>query len=211
MDDSEVWETYPKYRKWFNKLYLAQILRYESGPCGTAPKQDGWYIVRPIYNLSGMSIGAEKKYIKAGDLTQVPPGYFWCEWFEGNHYSVTYEFLHDKVGTWIPLSGWHGHKEGFRFTKWERCDIFPKVPRQLNKLSEIKRINVEFIGDKVIEVHLRDTPDPDYDELIPIWETDSHLVVDKFTQMGYSYIDSYDNADGFLSPARIGFMVRNKG
>jgi hypothetical protein len=210
MNDCDVWQNYPNYRKWFNKLYVAQLLRYHSGPCGVAPERDGWYIVRPIYNLSGMSLGAEKKFIKSNDISQVPPGYFWCEWFDGTHYSATYTFEHETNPYWKMKSCWIGEKEGLTFTKWKRSESAPIVPRELNPLSSFL-INVEFIGDKVVEVHLRDTPDPDYDEMIPIWEDDPVSLVDSYEKMGYNFISSYDNADSFLKPARLGFMVKNNG
>lgn len=211
MDDCEAWKKYPQYRKWFNKLYVSQLLRYHSGPCGVAPDRDGWYIVRPIYNLSGMSIGAEKKYIKAGDTSKVPPGYFWCEWFEGTHYSTTYTFEHDLKPIWNIQSCWSAEKDELKFTKWKRSNHKPEVPNQLKELSGVGLINVEFIGDKVVEVHLRDTPDPDYDEMIPIWEDDPASLVDSYEKMGYNFINSYEDADKFLLPARIGFMVKNNG
>ena len=53
--------------------------------------------------------------------------------------------------------------------------------------SAIDIINVEMIGNKVIEVHFRDTPDPDYDELIPVWNDDQQ-VVDIYGKLGYTYI-----------------------
>lgn len=37
----------------------------------------------------------------------------------------------------------------------------------------------------------------------------SEKLVDKYQKMDYSYIISYDNADGFLKPARLGFVVKN--
>jgi len=75
----------------------------------------------------------------------------------------------------------------------------------MDALLDVDIINVEFKGDKIIEVHLRGTPDPDYDEIIPVWgDTD----VDHYTQEGYQYIDSYDDADGFLLKPRMGFMVK---
>lgn len=206
MEDYEAWKTYPEYRKWFNKLYVSELLGYHCGPCGVAPDRDGYYIIRPIYNLSGMSAGAQQKFIKAGDATQVPPGYFWCEWFEGTHYSATYLWV-DPLG-WKPKSCWTADKLDFKFFSWKRSDHFPSVPWQLFELASLPVINIEFIGDKVIEVHLRDTPDPDYDELIPIWEDDATNLIDIYESMGYSYIESFDNADGFIRPARIGFMVK---
>lgn len=207
MEDYEAWKAYPNYRKWFNKLYLSNLLKYDCGPCGVPPDKDGYYIVRPIYNLSGMSACAQKMYIQEGDTSKVPPGYFWCEWFEGNHISATYQFVHDTNPYWKPLKAWRGFKSDLRFRRWEKTTEYPVVPRQLNQLSSFK-INIEFIGDKVIEVHLRDTPDPDYNVLIPIWEDDPISLVDLYLDKGYDYIESFDDADGFVKPARLGFMVK---
>lgn len=213
MEDWEAWEKYPRYHKWFNKLWLSESLGYHCGPSGTAPKQDGLYIVRPVYNLSGMGVGARKVHIKANDQTATPPGYFWCEYFEGTQYSVTYRFNHDTVGTWTPISSWKAIQDSedlWRFGGWVRSDYSPPVPRLFNQLSEIQRINIEFKGDRPIEVHLRDTPDPDYDEIVPIWK-DREKDVDKYLDMGYTYVKSFDDADGFLEVPRLGFMVRNIG
>ena len=86
---------------------------------------------------------------------------------------------------------------------------FPYVlPPIFNLLSDIGIINVEFIGDKIIEVHLRDTPDPDYDELIPIW-SDDEKSIDFYVKSGYSILYQHDNGDGFLDTPRIGFAVKN--
>jgi hypothetical protein len=57
-------------------------------------------------------------------------------------------------------------------------------------------------------VHLRTSPDPDYNELIPVWKGDEE-VVDKYTKIGYNYIKGYENGDGFLHITRIGFLVKN--
>jgi len=43
--------------------------------------------------------------------------------------------------------------------------------------------------------------------LIPIWESDQQ-VVDIYKELGYSYIENWDNGDGFLDNPRIGFMVK---
>lgn len=211
MQDDDAWKKYPKYHKWFDKLWLSEQLGYECGPCGVAPTRTGRYVVRPIYNLSGMGVGAQIKTIEPGDTTQVPPGYFWCEVFEGQHYSATYEYVEGQVPYWRPLSCWVGENDESdlsRFHRWTRSKYVPEVPRLFNELSAIRRINVEFRGDHPIEVHLRDTPDPDYDEIIPVWADDQEKL-DKLAQEGYSYRKDYDDADGFLSVPRVGFLVRN--
>lgn len=209
--ETEDYQTYAKYshhRKWFNKLWLSETLGYDCGPSGIFPDKSGWYIVRPIMNLSGMSVGAEKKYIEEKDITKVQPGYFWCEWFEGNQYSVTFERVKNK---WLQTSCWKADRdidELYKFKKWMRYDhkIF-RLPKFFDGLSDLDVINVEFIDDRPIEVHLRRSPDPDCNEFIPIWEGEQYLV-DKYEVMGYSYTESYDSADGFLKTPRLGFMIK---
>jgi len=188
----------------FCDLTLANCKRFLS-------YKTGRYIVRPIYNLSGMGVGAEFKTIQAGDFTSVPPGFFWCEVFDGVQFSADYEFVHGVKPYWQPLSCFYAETDGhdiYRFRRWVRSDYVPEVPRIFNELSDVRRINIEFIGDRPIEVHLRTTPDPDYDEIIPVWG-DQSIDLAKYERMGYSYLENYDNADGFLSVPRLGFLVRN--
>jgi hypothetical protein len=210
MNDAEAYATYKNQRKWFNKLWLAEKLNYYCGPAGIAPNKSGWYIVRPIMNLSGMGVGAKKKYISAGEISVVYPGNFWCEWFEGSQYSVCFEW--DKK--WKQKSCWRAERDTnnlSKFKKWIRYDhkIF-NLPDMFNELHEnnITSINVEFIDDNIIEVHLRNSPDPDYDEIIPIWEGEE-ILIDKYEKIGYSYIINYENADGLLKKPRLGFAVKN--
>lgn len=211
MDDAASWEKYPKHRDWFNKLWFSMKMDYDCGPSGIAPSRDGYYIVRPIYNLSGMSVGASKKFIRSGDVSQVPPGYFWCEWFEGKQYSATYgPFIHSETGYWLEKHCFEGvtdEKSLTFFKSWRRVNNAPSVPRIFHCLSNVPVINIEFIGDRPIEVHLRDTPDPLSDEFIPVWK-DQENHIDIYKTMGYSYIESYDDADGFLDTPRIGFMIK---
>lgn len=209
-DDADAYRLYPQHRKWFNKLWFSEQMGYNCGPSGIAPHVSGTYIVRPIMNISGMSIGARKQYIEQGDYTIVEPGYFWCEWFDGPQYSVTYSRENDQ---WKQISCWEGEKQDnalYRFTKWTRRDHLMFEPLSiLRQLSDVPKINVEFINSNPIEVHLRESPDPDYDEFIPIWEGEEDLV-DKYQKMGYSYIHNADDGNGFLDTARIGFVVKNK-
>jgi len=209
LDDSIAYRLFPQQRKWFNKLWLSELLEYECGPAGIAPTRSGYYIVRPIINISGMSVSASKKYIEAGDVSQTPPGHFWCEWFDGTQYSATFEWK----GFWKQLSCYIGERDEDNLSKFRRWIRYDEKRFSLGYLFDditdegITIINVEFIGDRIIEVHLRDTPDPKCNELIPIWK-DSLNLIDIYEKLGYSYIESQDDADGFLNNPRIGFMVR---
>ena len=210
MNDIEAYQSYPHLRHWYNKLWLSEQLGYNCGPASIAPRISGNYIIRPIMNLSGMGVGAKKVWIDAGDHSKVPPGYFWCEWFHGNLYSVIYKWQ-DYHNGWKSISCWQGVKEDdnlSKFIKWIRTDFYPNIGIMFHELADLDKINIEYIEDKIIEVHLRTSPDPDYNELIPVWKGDEE-VVDKYIKMGYSYIINYDDAEGFLDLPRVGFLVKN--
>lgn len=201
-DDCDAWVKYPQHRRWFNKLDLSMRLGYECGPCGLPPMSSMVAVVRPIYNLSGMGVGARKQVIEAGDFSAVEPGYFWNEWFDGPQTSVAFRWTGSE---WEPLSAWvgeRGNDELFRFSRWVRSSHHGWVlPSFFDELSDVGEINVEFIGDKPIEVHLRESPDPDLgSEIIPIWDGDD--IPD-----GSRYIEAADDADGFLPIKRLGFII----
>ncbi len=211
MEDFQAWQQFPQLRQWFNKLYVAETFGYRCGPGGVPPTVSGYYCVRPIYNLDGMSVGARKQWIEAGDRTGVEPGYFWCEWFDGEQYSTTYS--HDGMFSYNQKSCFKAERDVdrlFRFKRWTRESINMPMPFRLEDelmFSQVGEVNVETIGDKVIEVHFRDTPDPEYDELIPVW-SDEQQVVDIYRKLGYTFIEAPDNSNGYLTTHRLGFMVK---
>jgi len=210
MRDDQAYLKYPQHHKWFNKLYISEVFGYTCGPAGLHVPKDGTYVIRPIYNLSGMGVGATVKQLKKGDCS-TPAGYFWCEYLLGKHYSATYEFQHGVKGEWKPISCWEGTNTPSnltRFVEWKRSDYIPEVPRALNELSDVKRINVEFKGNDVIEVHLRESPDPDYDHIIPVWASDFGRKKQYMEQHGFQFIEAYDDADKQLDDPRIGFLVK---
>lgn len=199
LTDAQAWTLFPEFRRWFNKLDLAERLGHRCGPCGVAPERGGWYVVRPIYNLSGMGAGAKKVYIDAGDRRSTPPGHFWCEWFDGDQISVTYTW---KQG-WVTSDSWLGERSEehlSKFKSWSRVFFDPELPKFFDELAPAGLVNVEFIGESIIEVHLRPSPDPKSGtKLIPVWEGED---------VPEDMIPSYDDADGFVHPARLGFVVR---
>lgn len=206
MTDAEAYQKYALHRSWFNKLWFSEKMNYRCGPAGVAPDLSAYYIVRPIMNLSGMSVGARKQFIRKQDVTKVEPGYFWCEWFSGDQYSVTFERVNES---WVQKSCWKGFKQSnelYKFSKWVKQDNKKfTLPEIFDDLADTNLINVEFIENAPIEVHLRESPDPDCEEFIPIW---SKQDVDKYEKLGYSYIESYEDADGFLKTPRLGFMIK---
>lgn len=194
--DALAWKQYPQHHQWFNKLYFSEQMGYNCGPNGLAPEESNWYCVRPVMNLAGMGVGARKQWINAGDNRSVEPGYFWCEWFEGDHISVTYRW---RSG-WVPISAYEGFHDGenlSRFAYWMRTD--PLHLRGFVQFHDVELLNVEFIGGRPIEVHFRDTPDPDGNLIMPIW-ADMEVPDDM--------IEHFDDANGFLELPRLGFVVK---
>jgi hypothetical protein len=89
-----------------------------------------------------------------------------------------------------------------RFSRWCKTDLDRPLPAMLHDLKYYQEwINVEYIGDRAIEVHLRyndDFANHDADEIVPVWRGDSMI-----TPAGWSW---------YHSPAgdRLGFWIKNK-
>lgn len=201
--DADVWSIIEPQDVWvYNKLQIAKMQGLKCGPAGIYVPVNGLYVVRPIMNFSGMSAGAELKRLTTDSLSKVPQGYFWCELLEGMQISVDYV----EGRPWSCYKAERAKENPlYKFSRWKRMDRKgPSMPKWLLPLaSRYSRINVEYIGDKVIEVHLRGSPDPGVEEFIPVWESDPQREKD-----GYKFVESYDDADGFIKEARLGFLVK---
>lgn len=189
------WKTADPNELWvMDKLILSRKLGYKCGPVGLDVPEPGWYIVRPCVNMMGLGLGAQKIWIEE-ETWKLPVGHFWCEWFEGRHLSVDYEYGLPKLCV-------EGFKEETTFTRWDRwvkTDDFVHFPDVLDTFIHKPTINCEFIGGKLIEVHFRSNPDFDKDiqEFIPVWEGQNTTP-----PVGYRYID-YPDIHG-----RIGAFVK---
>jgi len=204
LHDVDVWEIIEPEDVWvYNKLQIAKMQGLVCGPAGTPVPSNGLYVVRPAMNFSGMGAGAEVKRLTTTDITKVPLGYFWCEVLEGEQISVDYV----EGRPWSCYKPERAKKDNplYKWSKWKKQDRKgPRMPNWLLPLaSRYSRINIEYIGTKVIEVHLRGSPDPGVEEFIPVWESNP-----KTSKPGYKFIEDYDNADGYLKEARLGFLVK---
>lgn len=195
-----LWRHIPPEHIWvLDKLILSKYLGYNCGPVGQNVQTPGWYIVRPCVNMIGLGLGAKKLWIEKStvDLT---PGHFWCEWFEGDHYSVDYFPRYgNKVFT---VQGFRPENDFVKWDKWVMVDNKEshKIPKcVLPIVNMYHRINIEYIGDKVIEIHLRENEDfnGSITEFIPVWEGQ-----DTIPPNGYEYIE-YPDVHG-----RIGAFVK---
>jgi len=212
MLDEDCWHLYPTQRILFNKLWVSSMLGYMCGPGGVTVPLDGKYIVRPIYNLDGMSRGATTKELVAGDCS-TPPGYFWCEFFEGEHYSV--DFVNED-GNFKQILVVRGEKiSEYKFTSWTKLPLKKKkfdVPDFVEFIcrDEVQHINIEYIGDKVIEVHMRRNPDfvhNKYSRIEVAWA--SSWDQNKYDEEQNTFTPSIEqvyNEKGEVIDTRLGFF-----
>jgi hypothetical protein len=210
--DEDTWIKYPQYRIWHNKLWIADQLGYTCGPCGIFVPEDNYYVVRPVINISGYGVNASVKYITRDEYFTAPPGYFWCEKFNGPHCSFDYI---KKEGKWIQVSCWEGTKyndeELFKFKKWVVADHVLELPPLFDQL-DIPNLNVEAIGGKIIEVHLREGNynEEGWTETIPFWEG---TAIDHDTMIANNYIFvepevEYSRGIEMLPEKLLGYYVK---
>ena len=170
MDDKDVLTFISPEDLWiYDKFILAKMLGYVCGPAGTMPEKKDYYIVRPCVNFRMMSRGAEIVYID--NENKVPDGYFWCEIFTGRHLSFDYNFGKQTLA----VEGFRDDPKRLdRFSSWKKVnDTFALPPRLQAIANKYVWLNVEVIGNNVIEVHLRyndDFSNHDSQEIIPVWK-----------------------------------------
>lgn len=192
-DDDIAWEQADPEDRWiYDKLALSQRLGYRCGPAGINVPYPGTYIVRPRTNLQGM--GRDAGYQVLVDATDhLPENHFWCELFTGRHLTVDY-IDGEQVNCFEGYR--HNTRPLYKWNKWVRQDVEIPYPMILGKT--FKYVNCEFIGDKLIEVHLRLNPDARYgsDVLIPVWERQDNTPPD-----GMVFVEDPDYH-------RLGFFIR---
>ncbi len=213
--DCDAWSRYPHHRWLFNKLDLSLKLGYNAGPGGTSVPVNGDYIVRPIMNLSGMGVGAKRVHLSRDDYKTVPPGYFWCEYFQGPHMTIDYEWqLVDGQTILRPIfaaQGYRTDKELYRFNAWkQKTPPLYHLPYWIQELSNVPRFNVEFINGQITEIHLRTNPNfpPNSTDIIPRWSDMTDDECEIFERLGFQYQTAFEDADGHLEIKRLGFYYK---
>lgn len=154
--DYQAYPLLPQADRWIlNKLTLAERLGYACGPTGMiVPAGD--YCVRPMMNMYGNGAGGFFKVtVPTGGRRNFRnlPGYFWCEWFSGQHISIQYiddvpvvYGEHTLDGSNVLSSTLIRANDGAAVTA-------PAMPAMLQGIS--KYMAIEMLGDKIIEASPR--------------------------------------------------------
>ena len=198
MTEEQVWKSIHPDDIWaMDKLIVSRKMGYICGPVGTSVPAPDYYIVRPCVNALGLGLGTQKIYIE-DNTDHLPTGHFWCEIFEGEHYSVDYNLSIQRLCV-------QGIKTTDTFVKWDEWRRIqhsiplPKILLDIVATSRYPWVNCEYIVDKLVEIHFR--PNMDFiggiNHFIPVWEGDDTTPPD-----GYTYRD-YPDIHG-----RIGAFVK---
>jgi hypothetical protein len=172
-NDFEAWDKADKEDIWvFDKLIVARKAGHICGPRGMDVPKPNFYMVKPVTNFKGMGLYARKVFIEK-DTSALHPGEFWCEFFEGEHLSIDYRGFNPVLS----VRGVKDRAQPFkRFTHWQTVEYSVPLPQMLARMClRYMYVNCEFIGEKLIEVHLRGNPDFQYGntQAIPVWAGDS--------------------------------------
>lgn len=109
-------------------------------------------LVKPITNLYGLSIGAYKANSKS-EIKDVQ-GMVAQPFYEGNHISTDYVVFNGMILDWFSFIG-HKDKNG-SFYLWESSDEYnPMAHKAISDINFTGIMNVESIGNNIIEIHLR--------------------------------------------------------
>ena len=200
ISDRDVYDSCPPQWLWiYDKLIVARRQGIAAAPAGISVPRPGEYIIRPITNIRMMGRGASREWLDPDNDDLVPDGFFWSEILEGPHLSVDYHWGQQK----LTVQGFREDAARLdRFSRWCRVEADKPLPAMLHDLKYYQVwINVEYIGDHVIEIHLRyndDFANHDADEIWPVWPESSQEQ-----PPGTSW---YPSAAG----DRLGFWINNK-
>ena len=154
--DRTIYHKLPVEDRWImNKLSLAERFGYNCGPTGmVVPPGD--YCVRPMMNLYGLGAGGFFfANVASGQPRNFPntPGYFWCEWFDGDH--IWTQYINDTPVTYSvnPVVNDIMSTSVLLTDAAEVQAAAPPLPPELQGIS--RYMTVERIGDKIIEASPR--------------------------------------------------------
>jgi hypothetical protein len=158
-DDEHAYEMFPEHRWIYNKLQISDTQGMAAAPHGVPPASFPVFS-KPIYNLHGMGVGG-RIVRSADDLeSNMLAGHMWTEFLEGEHVSSDVILIGGEAQWWrhtvgVPIGDgvfdyWTVLAEDKPGIESYCGDWFRKHLRGYSGAA-----NLETIGGRIIEVHLR--------------------------------------------------------
>jgi hypothetical protein len=211
-EDGDAWAWFPKYKWVYNKLEIAERQGFRCGPHGLEPPSLPVFS-KPIFNMRGMGAGSRVMRTRDEYKAFQRPGHIWMPLLAGEHVSSDAAVVNGKVRWWrhsigLPL-------EGGMFDYWiVLADNRPDIESYCGEWIENNlggytgMLNLETIGTRIIEVHLRFSdqwPDlyggrPWVEALIGLYRDGEWRYDDSSRRTGYSVVLFGANGVKFTHP-----------
>jgi hypothetical protein len=158
-DDIDCWPWFPEHCWVYDKLKIAESQGLRCAPHGVLPDHYPVFS-KPIINLRGMGIGSRKITSALEMLAHSSAGHLWMEFLEGDHVSTDCAIVKGEIC-------WIRHAKGFSatdgmFKYWIIYAEEHVVLKQYlsnwvasHMANYTGMMNIETIGNRIIEVHLR--------------------------------------------------------
>lgn len=199
LDDPECWLLHPEFRWVYDRSAICRSQGLRHAPHGVEPSEFPVFS-KPIVNLRGMGQGARTLRSLAEYQRHERPGHLWMELLTGEHVSTDVAVAGGEPCWWRHVRGAPTH--GGMFDHWtieagERPDLEAGlgawVRRWLPGYSG--GLNLETIGGRIIEVHLRVSDQwPDLygagwaEAVVGLYAGGTWSFADSARQEGYSVI-----------------------
>ncbi len=158
-EDSDAWQWYPAQRWVYDKLAIALSQNLDAGPHGTTPPRFPVFS-KPIVNLRGMGAGSRVVQTAADYETCYTPGHFWMTLLDGRHVSTDVAVIDGAPHWWRHVTGKPAGEGTFDY--WTvHAEPDPAIEAHCGAWLEkhlggyTGMLNLETIGGKIIEAHLR--------------------------------------------------------
>ncbi len=198
-DDPDCWLLYPEHRWVYNKLLVCETQSLEHGPHGIAPPRFPVFS-KPIYNLRGMGSGSRVLRTLEAYRREQTPGHLWMPLLQGEHVSSDAAVVDGRPVWWRHAIG-HPLPDGM-FDHWiVLAEARPELEAYCadwlarNLRGYTGMVNLETIGTKIIEVHLRFADQwPDLygkgwvEALVALYRTGDWSFRDDDRRTGYSVV-----------------------
>jgi len=158
-EDGDAWAWYPQQKWVYNKLAVAESQGMLCGPHGLEPPAFPVFS-KPVFNMRGMGTGSRVLRTAKEYKASQRPGHIWMPLLSGEHISTDIAVVKGEPVWWRHAAG--KPLDGGMFDYWvvlaeDRPEIEAYVAAWLRKNlgTYTGMLNVETIGAKIIEAHLR--------------------------------------------------------
>ena len=219
-DDGDAYRLYPKARWVYNKLLIAESQNIRCAPHGLLPP-DFPVFSKPIYNMRGMGTGSCVIASLEEWHGRQAPGHMWMELLEGEHLSTDVALIDGGPQWWRHATG--KPLQGGTFDYWTvHAEAKPALEAycgewlRRNLAGYTGMANLETIGGRIIECHLRFTDQwPDLngagwiEAVVGLYEQGVWAYDDADRRTGYSVVlFGPHGVDYAIDRRRIGELSR---